>query len=345
MGLDDVLNMQRIRSLIPEEDFDFIYCPNESFEYVFPSVMAKRLLNRPLVVSVNLLHPMDVRFISSLKLALEYYHYRGLKQHLKSIPERLRSNLKKTLRIKLLRKADLIFAVSRHLRDLLIRAGIDKRRIHPTSSGIDVAQISSISVEDKSFDACFVGAIIPRKGVLDLVRAWHMVINSKPDAKLAIVGGGSGFYVKRVKQYILDHGLQDNVIMTGFVDEEEKYRIMKASKIFVFPSYLESFAIVVCEALACGLPVVAYELPAYREFYGSSLEYVSIGNVEELAAKIVQLLNDAEKRERLAKIGGHIVKKYDWNIVAERQRKVIQRFLNLYVDLSLGAKSAKSHAR
>jgi glycosyltransferase involved in cell wall biosynthesis len=329
-GLDEVLNLRRICSLIPKGDFDFIYCPNESFEYVFPSVTAKRLLDRPLVVSVNLLHPMDIKFTWSLKLAFEYSHYRGIKQHLKSIPERLRFTLKKSLRINLLRKADLIFAVSRYIRGLLIRAAIDEKRIHLTTSGVDLARISSINVEGKSFDACFVGAIIPRKGVLDLVKAWRIVVNSKPDAKLAIVGGGSGFYVRRVKQCILDYGLQGNVVMTGFVDEEEKYKIMKASKIFVFPSYLESFAIVVCEALACGLPVIAYELPVYREFYGDSLVYVDVGNVRELATKIIEILDDAEKRERLANACSHIVKGYDWNVVAERQHKIVQRCLNLY---------------
>jgi glycosyltransferase involved in cell wall biosynthesis len=102
---------------------------------------------------------------------------------------------------------------------------------------------------------------------------------------------------------------------------------MKASKIFVFPSYLESFAIVVCEALACGLPVVAYELPAYRDFYGNSLAYVSIGNVKALAGKIIELLNDVDMCEKLAKAGNHIAKKYDWENVAKQQIKAINKML------------------
>jgi glycosyltransferase involved in cell wall biosynthesis len=56
------------------------------------------------------------------------------------------------------------------------------------------------------------------------------------------------------------------------------------------------------------LPVVAYELPAYRDFYGNSLAYVSTGNVKELAAKIIELLNDADMREKLAKASSHIAK-------------------------------------
>jgi len=129
MGFDEILNLRRMCSLIPKENFDFIYCPNESFEYVFPSVIAKKLLSCPLVVSVNLLHPMDVSVISSLRLALEYSYYRGLEQYLKSIPERLRFTLKENLRIKLLRKADLIFAISSHVQGLLLKAGIEKKNL------------------------------------------------------------------------------------------------------------------------------------------------------------------------------------------------------------------------
>jgi len=220
-----------------------------------------------------------------------------------------------------LRKADLIFAISMHVQGLLLKAGIDKKRIYLISFGIDVAQIPSVNFEGKVFDACFVGAIIPGKGVLDLVKAWRMVVDLKPDAKLAIVGGGSGFYINRVKQYITDHGLQGNILMTGFVGEEEKYKIMKASKIFVFPSYLEGCPIVVCEALACGLPIVAYELLAYRDFYGSNLTCVSIGNVKELATKIIKLLSDESLRKEVAKGSYHVAKKFDLENHSETTNK------------------------
>jgi glycosyltransferase involved in cell wall biosynthesis len=78
------------------------------------------------------------------------------------------------------------------------------------------------------------------------------------------------------------------------------------------------------------LPVVAYELPAYRDFYGNSLAYVGAGNVKGLAAKIVELLDDADMREKLAKAGSHIAKKYDWHNVAKQQIKAIKKCLNFY---------------
>ena len=75
------------------------------------------------------------------------------------------------------------------------------------------------------------------------------------------------------------------------------------------------------------LPVVAYELPAYRDFYGNSLAYVSTGNVKVLAAKIIELLDDADMRGKLAKAGSQIAKKYDWHSVAEQQIKAIKKLL------------------
>jgi glycosyltransferase involved in cell wall biosynthesis len=207
---------------------------------------------------------------------------------------------------------------------LLLKAGIDKERIYFTSSGIDVAQISSVNVEGKVFDACFVGAIIPRKGVLDLVKAWRIVVNSKPDAQLAIVGGGSGFYINKVKQYIADNGLQNNVIMTGFVSEKEKYKIMKASKIFIFPSYLESFGQVVCEALACELPIVAYNLPALREHYGDLIMYVQKGDIKGMSRTVVDLLRNYDSQlTTVMKLGMEKAEEYSWENIASRMLEII----------------------
>lgn len=56
------------------------------------------------------------------------------------------------------------------------------------------------------------------------------------------------------------------------------------------------------------LPVVAYELQAYRDFYDSSLAYVNIGDIKELAAKIIELLNDADMREKLGRLAATSLK-------------------------------------
>jgi glycosyltransferase involved in cell wall biosynthesis len=232
------------------------------------------------------------------------------------------------VRTSFLKKADLIFAVSRYLKDLLLKAGMDEKRIYITASGIDYNYISSIyDSKKKMFDACFIGAIIPRKGVFDLVRAWSKVVKVKPHAKLVIIGYGSGFYYNNIKEFILHHNLQNNILMAGFVSEKEKYELLKQSKIFIFLSYLESFSQVICEALACGLPVIAYNLPVFKEFYDQSILYVNIGDVEEVATKIIELLGNEDLRKEMGQTGHNIAKRYDWENIAKQQIEIIKTHL------------------
>jgi len=279
---------------------------------------------------VNLFHPNDVKLMASLRMALEHTTYRGLLVYFKSLPDRLIFVFKKKLRTVLLRKADLIFAVSRFVKKLLIDVGIDEHRVYSTSSGIDYKSIIAVNApENKLFDACFLGAIIPRKGVFDLVKAWASVVKAKPEAKLAIIGHGTGYYMEAIRKFILDKKMQNNITITGFVSEEEKYRLLKQSKLFVFPSYLEAFPQTVCEAAACKLPIIAYRLPVYPEFYGENIVYVEPGDIESLALKIIELLEDEDMQKRIGDTLFKIAENYDWDKVAEEQLRIIKKQLPL----------------
>gem|GEM_PF-2627302 len=62
------------------------------------------------------------------------------------------------------------------------------------------------------------------------------------------------------------------------------------------------------KGLTCGPPGCCLRTPAYRDFYDSSLAYVNIGDIKELAAKIIELLNDADMREKLGKLAATSLK-------------------------------------
>jgi len=69
-------------------------------------------------------------------------------------------------------------------------------------------------------------------------------------------------------------GVSRCVKFAGVVSEEEKFRLFKASRVFLMPSRYESWGIVIAEALVCGTPVVAYDLEAYRPIFGDLVGYV-----------------------------------------------------------------------
>ena len=159
---------------------------------------------------------------------------------------------------------------------------------------------------------------------------WEIVVKQKPNAKLIIMGrdpSNNRLYEKKIKGCVEKQKLNQNIIFTGFVWGEKKYQIMKQCKIFIFPSYWESFGQAVCQAMACGLPVVAYDLPCYREFYENDVTTVKKGNTSGLAKESIKLLKNKKLRKKMSRIGKIRSKKYNWDNVSIKKQKIIKTIL------------------
>lgn len=305
---------------IPHGNFDFVYS-NEPFTSVIPAFIGKHKTGSPLVIVFKALEPCESSLISCFR------NYRAFKQHttLGSAIESACVLLRNTLA----KRADLLFVVSGFYKDLLAKIGMDPKRIYRIRHGVNFDHISSIGASDSNiFDACFMGGFLPKKGIFDLVKAWRNVVNSKPDAKLAMIGTGSKEIVDRLHSLVKELGLENNVIETGWLDDE-KYSVMKRSRVFVFPSYAEGFALAVCEAMACGLPVVAYDLAAYKNTYKKGMIKVRTGDVQELANAIIGILEDETSRKNLGRDAIEQAKDYDWENSARAQLDIITKFVQI----------------
>jgi glycosyltransferase involved in cell wall biosynthesis len=105
----------------------------------------------------------------------------------------------------------------------------------------------------------------------------------------------------------------------GFLDGIAKFEVMKSSKLLLFPSHRESWGLVVCEAMACGTPVVAYDLAVYREPFAGAIRTVAHGDVESFSKAVVELLRkDDDEYQRLREKGLAIASNFDWHVVSGR---------------------------
>jgi glycosyltransferase involved in cell wall biosynthesis len=287
---------------IPNEPIDFIYCPYELFEWICASVLVKNKLKIPLVVSINLFEPHEISTFPLFILRYKTY-FRNL----------------------FLKKSDLIFCASNEIKNWLIRLGIDSSRLISIGSGISIDDIKSVGSQKKVYDACFMGDLIPRKGIIDLIYVWKNVTKEIPEAKLLVIGKAwSEEYEQKIKYLVKRYALQNNISFTGFLAGKEKYKLMKQSKIFIFPSYLESFGQVVCEALACELPIVAYNLPALREHYGDLIMYVQKGDIKGMSRTVVDLLRNYDSQlTTVMKLGMEKAEEYSWENIASRMLEII----------------------
>ena len=202
--------------------------------------------------------------------------------------------------------------VNRYFPDFPVRVipnGIDLDVYNP-----DVTPIRHL--RDDNLNILFVGRLEKRKGLGDLLRAYRAITSRIPHARLIIVGDGP--LRGRAEAYIARHRLS-NVLMAGYVPETVKPRYYNSADIFCAPATgAESFGIVLLEALASGLPVVATEVPGYMSVLESGKDSITVPpkNWRELAASLVILARDAELRRRLSDYALHKARRYSWDVVA-----------------------------
>lgn len=119
--------------------------------------------------------------------------------------------------------------------------------------------------------------------------------------------------------------LVKNITMPGLLPEEEKIAVLKASKVFVFPSYEEGFGIAILEAMACGLPVVAYDLPAYKVFGNDCIIKVPVGNKKAFSEVIKEFLLNERLRLEAGNVSKKIASRFNWDKIVGNELKVISK--------------------
>jgi len=224
------------------------------------------------------------------------------------------------------RFADKILAVSDQTKEKLIKIKrINPEKIKAVYCGVNYDEIVSISDKYKKekgekYDAVFMKRLNCGKGIFDLLEIWKYVVSKKHNAKIAIIGNGSKSTIQKIKNIITNNKLENNIFILGVIlDFEEKFRILNSAKIFVLPSHEENWAIVIGEAMAIKLPIIAYDLKEIRPIWGDNVEWVKFGDIKEFSNKILDYLSSKGKRELLAQKAYKFIKRYDWKEIAEKE--------------------------
>ena len=221
-----------------------------------------------------------------------------------------------------MRYADMVFVTND-----LDRCNFVNKRIKPTNviavkGGVD-AKMPSLVPEPKTkrYDAIFIGRLCLEKGVSELIDIWKYVCDRKKDAKLALLGAGS--LEAKITYKIAKYNLKNNVELFGFVDGLEKFQIIKKSRIVVHPSIIDSGGMAACEAMACGLPGVSFDIPALRSYYPKGMIKTPCYHLEGFAENILKLLNEGELYQKTSKEALDWAIAWDWDKRAKELLKAI----------------------
>ena len=200
-------------------------------------------------------------------------------------------------------RADCLICVSDHGKSVLESRGVPSWRIRVVPPGSDrLASESGLSspARDGMVRALCVAQWIPRKGIVDLVRAW--TLHERPGAVLELVGEADAdpAYAERVRAVVAGAS-GASIVVRGSVDDATLGSAYAAADLFVLPSRYEGYGIVYAEALAQGLPVIACDVGPVPELVGDEAALlVPPGDVGALSEALDLLLGDATRRKQMS---------------------------------------------
>jgi phosphatidylinositol alpha-mannosyltransferase len=158
----------------------------------------------------------------------------------------------------------------------------------------------------------FVGRFEPRKGVLDLLKAYRHIRKDGVEARLLLVGGGP--QEREARRYVATRRM-GGVEFLGRVSDDEKLQLYRTADVYCSPATgRESFGIVLLEAMAAGAPIVASDIHGYKGVVRRGREALLVPPHEpkELGAAIERLLADRELAARFSASGRERAEEFSW---------------------------------
>jgi phosphatidylinositol alpha-mannosyltransferase len=172
--------------------------------------------------------------------------------------------------------------------------------------------------QDGTSNLLFVGRHEPRKGLLDLLKAYRILRKTGCHCRLLVVGAGP--LGREARRYVATRGLQ-GVEFLGRVTDEEKAQLYRTADVYISPATGgESFGIVLLEAMAAGTPIVASDIHGYKGVLRRGREGLLVPPREpkELAAAIGRLLSDDELRAEMGQAGAARALEFSWERVTAK---------------------------
>jgi len=171
----------------------------------------------------------------------------------------------------------------------------------------------------------YVGRLEKKKNIAALVEAFYLLKNQVPDLpyKLYLIGDAS-FGFDDIKYSIFGYHLENDIMTTGWIRENDLPYIFSQARAFVFPSNYEGFGIPLLQAMATGTPIVASGVTAIPEIAGEAAELVDPANPLDIARGLKEVLTNETLRQDLIAKGLERVKNYSWEKCAKETLSLIK---------------------
>jgi glycosyltransferase involved in cell wall biosynthesis len=170
----------------------------------------------------------------------------------------------------------------------------------------------------------YVGRLEKKKNTLILVEAFALFKENNPQTKTKLVlVGDASFGYDEVKYAIEEFNLGNQVILPGWVSEEDLPYIFRCAQAFIFPSRHEGFGIPVLQAFACGVPTAVSDIPIFHEIAGDAVIYFDQNDKGSIAAALTKISTEEDLRQKLRAKGLARASEFSWRKCAAETLKLI----------------------
>ena len=216
-------------------------------------------------------------------------------------------------------------------KDLIGYAGIDENRIQVVYEAYN-RQLYWPEEDESVLDGLginrpyilYLGGLDAHKGLDVLCRAYDMIKDQ--NVSLVLAGGRCAWY--DIDSVIDKMRRKNDVLMTGYVSDEQKRVLMSMADVFVFPSFYEGFGLPVIEAMACSAPVITTNVTSLPEVGGDAAVYFNAGDEKALKEKIEMMITDDSLRKKYKAKSLERVEHFSWDKMAQGIEEVFTKYGN-----------------
>jgi glycosyltransferase involved in cell wall biosynthesis len=202
---------------------------------------------------------------------------------------------------------DRIVAVSEYVKRCLERSdvsstvmliGVDTKIFHPVRRNLPLKERAGF--DEKSVVIAFTGRLVKEKGLELLPKIFEVLLSENDKVRGMIIG--DGHFRHDLERSIEEKGLRNSVKFVGPVKNAELPSYYSFTDVFLFPTQREALGIAAMEAMACGVPVVASDLPAIREIITNGVDGIlaDSGDALDFVEKCRHVISSSEYRSRIS---------------------------------------------
>lgn len=301
-----------------------------------PKNVTNKVMHRPSRLWTQLrlslettIHPKDVLFVPAHTIPLisrtpivTTIHDLGFKHYPELYPkhELFYHNFSMNLAV---RKAKRIIAISEFTKRDLLKSypNCDPRKITVVYHGYNKERFRPLKpTDDLKYQnkygkyILFVGRLEEKKNVLGMVKAFVLLRKERSLVHKLVLAGRPKFGFDAVEKYIgtLDDNLKRDIIITGYVPDEDLPILMREADLFLFTTFFEGFGMPILEAFSSGVPVVASNTTSIPEVAGDAAILVDPKNILDIASACSKIINKHHIRRKLIKDGLTRSRSFDW---------------------------------